>query len=1129
MSNKKNAIMLADTRPALVGTVLLQLKNTNKGLFDEAIIYYTDPISENDKKLMCSIMPCRFVEYQPPLPEYLFEKPRFKRFSALMFCRYEMFSYLDEFDTITWIDTDILIQGDLKPLILAAEATGAAMIREDPVNKTAENPDRMRTCFTTDLAGYKMDEYLYPSGTIVFSKKINGYENYTKWCYQKTVEWADVLSLPDQGVINAAIQQFNMKVTPVPGKEYCCYPYMGRDCSEAKIIHAWGSNKFWNDWFVYLSFPEWRNYYEKWLSLGGTSLGFEISPQISVVIPSYKPNLKLMKQCLDSLRNQNRANWERFSNFEIIIVAEPFEKEALQELVDSYKDPRIRLHFNDERKGIAASLNVGMRLAKGKYIARVDDDDVCEASRLYLQAEYLDRNSVITLCTSDFEYFGDMNEWRLSFEGEMSKAWSIFTCPFDHPTIMFRKDFFVNNDLFYDEQRGYVEDWELWRRAFEKGMTVGCIHKVLFYHRWLNTGSAGQTSKTVDMMRELVQKNFAELGVQILKEDLPLIGPWNGRLEKETDLDKLAQYFEQALEQNKICKQYDQNALQEVFRLRLEEAKTGILPGLSRKNQKQEKTTGMAEDLPLDYEPPHHPSALRKFAKKLLKPFYRPFRHRYEDRLIEVMRTTYTISDQLNRLQAYVEVQDQRIVELTAQLEDQIHINETLLNRRICDESEYTRQMVNQKILNESENIRQTLVQKVVEESENTRQMLSANMYQESENTRQMLSTNMYQESENTRQMLSANMYQESENTRQMLSRKVFEESENIQQILRDQVKDFSSFYLGMLQAWMLSKKKAFLIGTPEHSNIGDAAITIGESAFINKYYPEHMVVQLSTYDFEDWYPVISNFIGVNDIIFLQGGGNLGNHFINEENVRRKVIEDFPNNHIVIMPQTIYFDDTDEGREQLNITKQIYNTHKNLTVLLRGKESLTMAQKYFSNAKCYESLDMALCVKTNYNLERCGILLCIRDLNDESGLKEDEYKRVVNTVFSIDPNAMKTKNINQDDVDANIYFLMRHEVVNNELKKFASHKVVVTDRLHGLIFSIITKTPCVLISAYNQKIREFYEYFKDSNAIFFIDKNIDQLRDAIDRAAHVNCPKYPVLNDEYFDNVYRLIEGSTGI
>ncbi len=809
MSNKKNAIMLADTRPALVGTVLLQLKNTNDGLFDEAIIYYTDSISEKDKELMRSIMPCRFVEYQPPLPEYLFEKPRFKRFSVLMFCRYEMFTYLDEFDTITWIDTDILIQGDLEPLILAAEVTGAAMIREDPLNKTAENADRMRTCFTTDLAGYKMDEYLYPSGTIVFSPKINGYENYTKWCYQKTVEWADVLSLPDQGVINAAIQQFNMKVTPVSGKEYCCYPYMGRDCSEAKIIHAWGSNKFWNDWFVYLSFPEWRNYYEKWLGLGGTSLGFEISPQISVVIPSYKPSLKLMKQCLDSLRNQNRANWERFSNFEIIIVAEPFEKEALQELVDSYKDPRIRLHFNDERKGIAASLNVGMRFAKGKYIARVDDDDVCETSRLYLQAGYLDRNSEITLCTSDFEYFGDMNEWRLSFEGEMSKAWSIFTCPFDHPTIMFRKDFFVNNDLFYDEQRGYVEDWELWRRAFKKGMTVGCIHKVLFYHRWLNTGSAGQTSKTVDMMRELVQKNFAEIGVQILKEDLPLIGPWNGRLEKEADLDKLARYFEQALEQNKICKQYDQNALQEVFRLRLEEAKTGILPGLSRKIVKHENANG-TESMPINYEPPCQPSALRQLAKKLLKPFYRPFRHRYEDRLIEMMRTTYTISDQLNRLQAYVEAQDQKIAALTGQLNEQIRLNTTLLNARICDEAEDIRKVLGKQAVEEAENTRQTLRADMRQESEDTRQTLRADMHQESENIRQTLSANMYIESENTRQMLSGKIYGEHENTRHMVERKLYEENQGVRTSILDELHRHIDFtYRDILVA--LEKQSSFL------------------------------------------------------------------------------------------------------------------------------------------------------------------------------------------------------------------------------------------------------------------------------------------------------------------------------
>lgn len=1079
---KKNAIMLADTRPALVGTVLLQLQNTNKGLFDEAIIYYKTPILAKDRELMCSIMPCRFIEYQPPLPDYLFEKPRFQRFSVLMFCRYEMFSYLDEFDTITWIDTDILIQDSLEDLISAAQKTGAAMICEDPLHKTAENTDRMRTCFTTDVPGYKMDEFLYPSGTIVFSKKMEGYENYTKWCYQKTVEWADILSLPDQGVINAAIQQFKIKVSPVSGKDYCCYPYMGRDCSSAKIIHTWGSNKFWNDWYNYLSFPQWKGYYQNWIEMGGISLGFDILPKISIVIPSYRPNLELMKQALDSLINQNRADWERYSDFEIIIVAEPFEIDALKQLIDSYHDPRICLHFNEERMGIAASLNVGLRLAKGKYIARVDDDDICEESRMYLQAKYLDEHPDIHLCTSDFEYFGDMNEWRLSFEGEMSRAWSIFTCPFDHPTIMFRKDFFEENDLFYDEKRGFVEDWELWRRAFDKGLKVGCIHQVLFFHRWMNTGSAGQTNKTIDMMRQMIQNNFAQLGVEIPREDLSLIGPWNGRLDSEEQIQKVESYFEQALKQNEVLKFYDQDALAEAFRLRLVEARTGNLPDLSRKIQRNSgnKRNEGTQQIPLNYETPHQPSLFRRIAKKIIKPLYRPFRNRYEDRLIEIMHTTYTISDQLNRLQAYVETQDNKISALTQQLKEQIQLNSTLLNSRICDESEHTRQV------------------------------LSANMYQESENTRQMLSANMYQESENTRQMLSANMYQESENTRQMLAWKADE---------------FNRYQLSLLQAWMPSKKKVFLIGTPEHSNIGDAAITLGEIAFFEKYYPEHLIIQLSTYNFEKWYAQIAAFVGIKDILFLQGGGNLGNRFLVEEKVRRRVIADFPNNQIVIMPQTVYFDDTLDGHKQLQLSKEVYNMHSNLTIFLRGKESLSMAKNYFPNANCYDAIDMALNVKFNCNIERNGILLCIRDLDDESGFDEVSYNKVIGTVFAIDPNAMKTKNINQDDIHANIYATMRREVVEEELKKFASHKVVVTDRLHGLIFAIITNTPCVLMSAYNQKIKEFYQYFKDSNAIFFIDKNIDKIKEAIELAFDVQTPQYPILNEEYFDKIYKFING----
>lgn len=762
MSNmkKKNAVMLADTRPALVGTVLLQLQRTNPGLFDEAIIYYVDEIAASDREVMCSIMPCRFVKYLPPLRSWLFTKPRFSRFSALMFCRYEMFAYLAEFETITWLDTDILIQGDLRRLIELAKTSGAALIREDPLNKTAENPDRMRTCFTGDLPGYRLEEYLYCSGTIVFTDKITVYKDYTRWCYEKTVEWADILSLPDQGVINAAIQAFNIKVTAVSGKDYCCYPSLGRDCSGAAIVHAWGSNKFWNDWYLYLHYPVWGDYYEEWQGMGGSSLGYEIAPLISVVIPAYKPDLQLFKQCLDSLMQQNRDNWERFSDFEIIIVAEPFEQAELQRFIDGYQDKRIRLEFNEERLGIAASLNRGLRLARGKYVARVDDDDICASPRLYLQGEYLAEHPEIALCTSDFEYFGDMNERRVSFEGEMSRAWSALTCPFDHPTIMFRRDFFVDNDLFYDEKRGYVEDWELWLRAFAKGLTVGCIHRVLYYHRWLNNGSAGQTSKTVDMMRELVHQNFLRLGVEIGPEDLPVVGPWNGRVVDGEQLERLAGYFAEALEHNERLHLYDQKSLAAVFELRLTEARTGVLPGLSESTQQTK-----AGDSYAAYVEQRRPNILKRMVKAVFKPFYRPFRHRYEERLIEMQSSNWRNEGHLlnciEKLDKIVSGQQEQIEALRQ------HLDKTQLELEAL-------------LLNQSLDMRQELSGKMFAEAENTRQELSGKMFTEAENTRQELSAKMFAEAENTRQELSGKMFTEAENTRGFTENKIWQAEQNV-------------------------------------------------------------------------------------------------------------------------------------------------------------------------------------------------------------------------------------------------------------------------------------------------------------------------------------------------------------
>ena len=99
MKKKRNAIMIADTRPALIGNLLVQLKETNDGLFDEAIIYYNE-LNEKDKKIMESLMPCRFIKFDYELPDNIKSLPAFEKFSPLMFARYYMFDLLNEYEEL---------------------------------------------------------------------------------------------------------------------------------------------------------------------------------------------------------------------------------------------------------------------------------------------------------------------------------------------------------------------------------------------------------------------------------------------------------------------------------------------------------------------------------------------------------------------------------------------------------------------------------------------------------------------------------------------------------------------------------------------------------------------------------------------------------------------------------------------------------------------------------------------------------------------------------------------------------------------------------------------------------------------------------------------------------------------
>lgn len=678
MNKKKNAIMVADTRISLVGTLLLQIQDTNRGLFDEALIYHQG-ISEENKNILNGIIPCKFIEYYPPIPEKVLQLPDFKRFSVLMFARYDMFKYLDEYETVTWSDTDVLIQGKLDNLIEKAKATGFVANFENKEDFTNKNPDRVYCSFKEKVEQYDMNRYNMCSGLLIISDKLKNTNAYTEWCYKKTIEYADKLYCPDQGILNLFIQEFNIDaISAGEHGAYCVYPYYKRNIEEAKIIHAWGPRKFWNSWYLHQTFTKWKKYYYEWINIGGASDFQEFRPSVSVVIPSFKPNIKYLKKALDSiLINQKYSNGAVFDDLEVIIVLEPIETQAVEKMIQEYDDARITLHINDERYGIAKSINTGIKIAKAKYIMRMDDDDISADTRIAKQKEYLDTNTDIDLCTSDFEYFGDMNERRISFEGEMAKAWSLFTCPFDHPTIMFKKEFFEFNSLQYDEKRGFVEDWELWIRAFEKGMHVGCIHEVLFYHRWYSS-SAGQNNKTIQMMQDLVYLNFEKLAIVVSDDMKGSIAPWNGKIVDESKYTKLIDIFSDAIKNNCKLRIYDDKALLKVFMLRLEEARTGKIPEI----------VGMAQGIPDNpikkwkRAPEHRYLSLVK-AKfnniifTILAPLYEPINLQMEEVKTEIQKC----NNEITSVKKQVELNIQHEINKN----NKHIINNTLQLTEICD------------------------------------------------------------------------------------------------------------------------------------------------------------------------------------------------------------------------------------------------------------------------------------------------------------------------------------------------------------------------------------------------------------------------------------------------------------
>lgn len=315
--------------------------------------------------------------------------------------------------------------------------------------------------------------------------------------------------------------------------------------------------------------------------------------------------------------------------------------------------------------------------------------------------------------------------------------------------------------------------------------------------------------------------------------------------------------------------------------------------------------------------------------------------------------------------------------------------------------------------------------------------------------------------------------------------------------------------------------KKIIHILTPTHGNMGDHAIVYATDKFLKDKFSDYEILEICRTDIYKYAKPIKRVLNKEDFIVLIGGGNMGDLWIDEEIDRRFVISQFQDNKIISMPQTISFSDDENGKKEFDKTKRFYNKHNNLTVIARENKSFNIMKQAFSNANVIINPDMVLYINSMFKgneKNRDIIMTCLR--NDKEGVLGGSKE---NLIKNLD---MNYENVFHYDtvVNKTITKEIREKELMNMLSKFSNSKIVITDRLHGMVFAAITKTPCIVTKSLDHKVTGTYEWIKDLNYVKLVNNlEFKEIKPLIEELLELTEYTDIDLNIEYFNKLKEKI------
>lgn len=234
-------------------------------------------------------------------------------------------------------------------------------------------------------------------------------------------------------------------------------------------------------------------------------------PAISVLMPVYNAE-QYLQEAITSILSQ------RFVDFEFFIFNDG-STDRSREIIASFNDPRIHFIDYSDNQGYVSLLNLGLQKAQGKYIARMDADDVAHPDRFQKQFDFLEENPEYIVCGTRFSIIDKQDVVVLPIENEDIKLKMLYITPFCHPSVMMRATTLQSHDIAYDEYYMPAEDHELWVRLAGYGKFVNLPEVLLNYrihdsnvslkkrdHNQLESLYKSRLTYIIDFFRDALQR-----------------------------------------------------------------------------------------------------------------------------------------------------------------------------------------------------------------------------------------------------------------------------------------------------------------------------------------------------------------------------------------------------------------------------------------------------------------------------------------------------------------------------------------------------------------------------------------------------------------------------------------------